>query len=607
MQKKTYAPDRIAAFDLETSLIQEGRIHFHVGSFHSSSICFSTHDEEKFFRGLIEVGSNFESVFAHNAGKFDALWFMDACAKYEPNLIPSLRPIMRGSRVLVLDVGFRLGFSLVDSMGVFPGSLERTAQSILGVKGKEHGLGGCGTCHKPPICEVCVKEKIARCEEDTKLLYLCLVEFFHKIRELGGSPKPTLASIAMSAFKHHHPYKLAQYLVDKRTKTDLESIEREAYAGGRCEVFRKKAEGEFFVYDINSMYPFVMRDLEAPVGKPRKEKIPKMDFSYYYEGGQEGVAYVEMDIPDTFFASPVWTRRDDGRLLFVTGRVSGWYCLNELRYFHECGVKIMCFEVWTYASENIFEKFVNTFWEWRQEAKKNDDMFLDYVCKLILNSCYGKFGERRESDDIFFGAPVEGCLPYVDDFHGFPVWKMKQEDVYKPHVKPLVSAYVTAQSRILLHSLIARHEESIIYCDTDSLFTYARYPESKELGGLKLEAHCVQGVFVAPKMYSIKKKDDTWKHASKGFSLRSWTKVLDENGEERKESIQEYLNREQVHEQLTVKNTRLVLFKEQIKKGEKMSGKSVIKIVKKPENEKRVYGVDGNSRPIHIDKDGIER
>jgi hypothetical protein len=64
---------------------------------------------------------------------------------------------------------------------------------------------------------------------------------------------------------------------------------RESYTGGAVDMYipENKDNTELFAYDVNSLYPFVMKEFDMPVGKPIffKGDIRKIDsdaFGFFY-------------------------------------------------------------------------------------------------------------------------------------------------------------------------------------------------------------------------------------------------------------------------------------------------------------------------------------
>ena len=85
--------------------------------------------------------------------------------------------------------------------------------------------------------------------------YLVLRNFI-ATNDLGKMP-PTLASLAFASFK----YRFMKHDIYVHDRNRALSLERESYYGGRVECFYiGKTEGEdLYKFDVNSMYPTVMR------------------------------------------------------------------------------------------------------------------------------------------------------------------------------------------------------------------------------------------------------------------------------------------------------------------------------------------------------------
>jgi hypothetical protein len=74
----------------------------------------------------------------------------------------------------------------------------------------------------------------------------------------------------------------------------------------------------------------------------------------------------------------------------------------------------------------------------------------------------------------------------------------------KAFCHPLFSSYITAMSRIKLHSFVMVHDP--YYVDTDSIVCDHMIHDSSELGMLKVEKTAKEAIFVRPKMYMFDKE-----------------------------------------------------------------------------------------------------
>lgn len=331
-------------------------------------------------------------------------------------------------------------------------------------------------------------------------------EFMHFIinsfEHLGASVKKTIASSSMSLFRN-------KYLKDEFYLQPEDILEEQflSYYGGRTEAFKRGSFKNYNYYDFNSLYPSVMRDYVYP--NPNTIRITTKN-TYEYIQQYEGISHIEIEVPEHLKYPVLPHRTESGKVIFPTGNIKGWYTHVEIREAVLNGCSIKKVHKTQYFLENIrpFKDFVNDLYSLRQEYKaKNNKM--EFVVKIILNSLYGKFGQKYLNKDNWVHESQ------------FDIKTLKKHDeierkgkfirVVKAHSDPtsfcipIWASYVASYGRIKLHRAITRTDP--IYCDTDSLITKHKLPESKELGKLKLEMRIKRGVIVRPKFYAIENAD----------------------------------------------------------------------------------------------------
>jgi len=226
---------------------------------------------------------------------------------------------------------------------------------------------------------------------------------------------PTTASLSLQAYKSKFKddYKKAISTNYMGRDNAVEEKLREAYYGGRTEVFIPKLKTGFH-YDVNSLYPFCMREYKYPIGdykiidNPLKAKIQYLVFKKMKDGKHPGGGTVEATViipNDMEYPILPYRAFNKGKLLFPVGEIRGSWTLHELEFAEQRGVKIKEIHSMIYfgVMESLFEKFVTYF-----EKLKNDNTFdsknpdkkinpsLRQYAKLILNSLYGKFATGRE-------------------------------------------------------------------------------------------------------------------------------------------------------------------------------------------------------------------
>ena len=299
---------------------------------------------------------------------------------------------------------------------------------------------------------------------------------------------------------------------------------REAYYGGRVELFKTGAKGDDLWYtDINSLYPSTMLN-KFPAGADLHlgEKTLGEAERLLTDLRQEcyGVVRVDLDIPDTMLVAPLPVKREgSGEVCFPTGPVSGWWTVHEVRHALARGCRLRRLHE-AYGSregEEYYAKFIRTFYALRQaelnkpEEEQDAGRILFY--KLLMNNLYGQLGMRgsvtrsiKLTEDMV-EPDEEGNLILIRP--GVPFGSKLLADVHIPlpdHVNYLHAAYVTSYGRLALMKYMEQvGAENLIYCDTDSLFFrwpgIPPFPMTTNLGEMKLEDRPKWVETRSPKMY----------------------------------------------------------------------------------------------------------
>ena len=180
---------------------------------------------------------------------------------------------------------------------------------------------------------------------------------------------------------------------------------REGFYGGRTEVFTpylKPKNGEIvgYHYDVNSLYPSVMIDNEFPVGYPEFENDPRLikcDWEEWLEE-RRGLGFIKCDVFVPEQAIPPLPCKM-GKLVFVCGHLTGTWTYSELAYAVEhCGVKILKFHEMIHfkKTHTVFKNFIKTFYQMKEQGKKDKKPAITNFAKLIMNTSYGWTVLRRD-------------------------------------------------------------------------------------------------------------------------------------------------------------------------------------------------------------------
>jgi len=314
--------------------------------------------------------------------------------------------------------------------------------------------------------------------------------------ELGSSVKPTIASTSMSLFRNKYLDK--DYF--RHDTTELLEI-FEGYYGGRTESFARGLIKDYNYYDVNSLYPSVMEENVFPDPNSKRITYKNTDF---YINNYTGMSKIDIFCPIDM-QIPLLPVRNEGKLIFPTGNLTGWYCHVEIKRAIDLGYTLKKVHKTYYYKETCspFKKFVNDLYNKRLYYKSINSP-MEYVCKILLNSLYGKFAQKFMDKDKYISAEEMNLDKLSDYRKPDPVgdfFRVTEDREPSCFCIPIWSAYVTSYARIKLHNYLKISDP--VYCDTDSIITRKRFKNSKELGELKLEYTIKKGIIIKPKMYYI--------------------------------------------------------------------------------------------------------
>ena len=327
------------------------------------------------------------------------------------------------------------------------------------------------------------------------------------------------------------------------------AAEEDAYHGGRTDVFwrgiPKSKDGMVRKYDVNSMYPSVML-ARMPVQfnglAGEEELLNGLDnFTDGASGKDIYLARVTVKIPKTGLGFIGWEGVPIfGRgLTFPVGTYTIWAWQPMLAIAHRQGWIIKTHKVFKYRARAIFRDFVQEIYGLRKAAKEEGDAPKALLLKYLMNSLYGKFGQRKfgkweklnENDDdyLFQRAATKHEKGDFSRWPGFPLGDLRLTMMdyletetgiyrYRPAEDGMgknsicaIAGYITSLARAKLWDAMAyilTCGDKVFMTDTDSIFTDGRLPDcwvGKELGQWELEEEApVEGCeFIAPKHYTF--------------------------------------------------------------------------------------------------------
>ena len=320
---------------------------------------------------------------------------------------------------------------------------------------------------------------------------------------------------------------------------------RDAFFGGRTGAIALHSvakEGEEIRYvDFTSLYPWVNKHCSYPIGHPSIYTNPRsQNIKDYF-----GLATVDILPPPNLF-HPVLPVRSNGKLTFplcakcvkeeqvkamllrsstcchtIEERtLRGTWCTPEIQKAVEKGYRVVkIYEVWHFGPnqrrEGLFQKYVNNFLKLKQEAsgwpaevgddpEKRQDYIANYLrheniqldpekieknagkrttAKLMLNSFWGKFGERQNKPKTVAITQPSQLYPYLflsnfslknlrictDDVLEAVFTEVEDNIVPSNKTNIFVASFTTAWARLKLYEALDVLKENVIYYDTDSV------------------------------------------------------------------------------------------------------------------------------------------
>lgn len=381
----------------------------------------------------------------------------------------------------------------VDTMNYLPASVEQLGSIVKEPKLKTPGFLG----ERPETPEQW-EELLTYNERDARISRL-FFEFLDKgFQERNCKLRMTIAATSMDYWRRNYQ---EETLFQPKKELLLEHFK--GYYGGRTEVFKRgKIDQDLNYYDFNSLYPSVMRNKFPHPNSLSSTKKGSIRIIEEFEG----MSNVIVASPKIY--QPILPYRDE-KVIFPAGQFRGWHSHIELRKAMDNGYSILDVQECFYYTETFspFKKYVGELYKQRMKYKEDGNK-MQLLYKLLLNSLYGKYGQRIEGQqDVIHESKVTHDMlmkqhERMDDYFIFK----SDSDYIPPYVHPIIAIYTTSYARLKLWDAMKKCDA--YYVDTDSISTPDRLKTGKGLGELKKEFTIKEGWFVKPKLYYFKGEDD---------------------------------------------------------------------------------------------------
>jgi hypothetical protein len=497
---------------------------------------------------------SYKNIFIHNL-TFD-IRFVLAYAIRQDNV--EIQHIASGSKDLVVDIIFReenFHFRHIDSFQFTLCSQEVFERAMLPkvIKRTDIKVG--------EDLNLTEADYIERVKSDVEGLYLSLRRYFLGIFELfhikiNGRRLTSLSSLALRIFRAnflvdglYNPYVSKRKNEENRLEYYISAMGPlntilASYFGGRTELFRRKVAYDGSSYDINSLYPYTF-DMPYPtnaVHNPiRPVEVTSDEKLQYYLDEYEGFIDARRKgyVHEHNSNIPILPTRDKNfRTCFFTGIKKGVFVFPEIRYARDLyRVDIEYpIDVYLFHRGDFFNDYGKKLYDWRLQFKAENSP-IQLPIKILLNSLYGKFGQKYLQRSIKFlslgevkefdlGRPIESFLRNQSEV--LEIREMQDIVVIyymnmapRMFMLPHISSTTTSYGRIELHKGLEANQDSLLYCDTDSMWLEDKPKgidlSDTRLGAWKQEHTFSEAAFLALKFYAYE-EDSTLKVRIKGVS-----------------------------------------------------------------------------------------
>lgn len=493
MARRKKATPKIAVIDLETDPFKFGRLPKPFAAAFFDGYLYQEYWGAHCVMALLAFISTLEEeyvIYAHNGGKFDFFYLFDS--------LENPVKIING-RIVEASFGIH---KFRDSYAIIPLPLRAYA--------KEEIDYDCMEADKREKYKADILHYLAK---DCEYLFQLVSAFRERFAD-----KLTIGSTAIAKLREFHPF--------KRTNQSHDEKFRPFYYGGRVEAFRTGIiEGNWKIYDVNSMYPHVMRNKLHPTGSRYAVAAnPKLTPSGKLVGFGNRPFFIHIE-GENIGAFPTRTKtgldfnQRNGEFFVMSHELETALKHNRFkpRKIHAAYI----------PHESIsFADYVDAYIQEKIDGKKSGDKVKEIFAKLLLNSAYGKFGQNPDNYYDYMIIRDTSEIPRDEwdkwelyEMHGeLAIWRKKTDK--KLYFDVATAASITSASRAMLLDAICT-AKNVVYCDTDSIIcsSFNGDIDETKLGAWKSEGEADTVAIAGKKLYAAFNDGECIKMATKGVRL----------------------------------------------------------------------------------------
>lgn len=504
------------------------------------------------------------TFYAHNLGRFDSVFLIKSALLLE-NI--TIKPVWKDNTIISISIKntkLNRKIKIYDSLQLINDNLRNILNTFNCDIKKEYfpydfvtndRLFYVGS--KPDLCYFndmgidiyndlpnvwdLKKETLSYLESDIKGLLEALHKFGREIfneYSLNITNFRTLPSLALAIYtSNYYNEKNNIKLIKGKVEKDI----RDSYFGGNVDVYYNEIN-EGYLYDLNSQYPKAMLK-DMPIGNPIFTTERNLDNLF-------GFVYGTITAPnDDVLKVPFIQYRDprNGTVSCPRGKFDRMIFTEEMKYAIKYGYSIDIKYGYKFnRGKDIFKEYV----EKHYEIKKNaSDPVKRKLSKLLLNSLYGKFGQREIESKLKIvngkdAANIKRNYNYsifsylnndkvlvkyssrineklrlllkeqeVNNTKGSAI-KMNEIGLGKQRGVPSavqIASAISSYARMIINDYKNITNNPCVMSDTDSVVLTKKLDDKyigAELGQMKLEHEIKHGIFIRKKLYAIKTSSD---------------------------------------------------------------------------------------------------
>lgn len=362
-------------------------------------------------------------------------------------------------------------------------------------------------------------------------LLLKLIKITNKLNiNLNSLRTFSISSLAFYIFKNKFYNETQEkFKVLLRLFPKEDTFIRKSFFGGRADEYITKTvssktiaafvnhKKNYYFYDVNSFYAYLMSNFDMPVGRPQKLLfLESTDFTM----SENVFGFLEITFEVNNCSFPVLPYRDYEKKKISypnKGKYKGVYFSEEIKLAIAEGYTIIYHSAYLFEKRIIFKDYVDYFYDLKIN---NEDHDIKSIAKNCLNTLYGSFSLNPLNPLVKvialgnFTGELPKDLRYLSEDQIQLTIKSNARNVS-------LSSAISSYGRILMYNYIKKFQP--VYFDTDSLLCCHPLPSeliSKKIGFFKTvyKKKIIDFLFVQIKFYALLFQDNTQKLVIRGYN-----------------------------------------------------------------------------------------